>query len=303
MIRKKDLLSISDLSPEEVNSLIKNALYMKAHKNKPLLKDKVLALLFEKPSLRTKVSFSVAMFQLGGNCIFLPKEEIGIGTREDTSDIAQVLSKYVHGIVYRTFSHQVLEKMANNASIPVINGLSDLEHPCQALSDILTIFEKKGKFKRIKIAYIGDGNNVAHSLALAAILVGMDFIISNPPGYGLNTEIVNKIQKLSRETGGRISIEKDPFKAVKKADIVYTDVWTSMGQEAESEKRRREFSGYQVNAALMAAAPSQALLMHPLPAHYGEEVQKEVLQGPQSIVYDQAENRLHMQKAILLHLL
>lgn len=303
MIRKKDLLSISDLSPEEVNSLIKNALYMKAHKNKPLLKDKVLALLFEKPSLRTKVSFSVAMFQLGGNCIFLPKEEIGIGTREDTSDIAQVLSKYVHGIVYRTFSHQVLEKMANNASIPVINGLSDLEHPCQALSDILTIFEKKGKFKRIKIAYIGDGNNVAHSLALAAILVGMDFIISNPPGYGLNTEIVNKIQKLSRETGGRISIEKDPFKAVKKADIVYTDVWTSMGQEAESEKRHRDFSGYQVNAALMAAAPSQALLMHPLPAHYGEEVHKEVLQGPQSIVYDQAENRLHMQKAILLHLL
>lgn len=276
---------------------------MKAHKNRPLLKDKVLALLFEKPSLRTKVSFCVAMFQLGGNCIFLSKEEIGIGTREDPSDIAQVLSKYVDGVVYRTFSHQVLEKLANHASIPVINGLSDLEHPCQALADILTIYEKTEKFKNIKIAYIGDGNNVAHSLALAAISVGMDFIIANPTGYDMNMDIIKKVRKVSREGGGNISFEKDPFKAVKKADIIYTDVWTSMGQEAESEKRRHDFSGYQVNTALMAAAPSQALFMHPLPAHYGEEVQKEVLQGPQSIVYDQAENRLHMQKAILLYLL
>lgn len=297
------MLSVSDLSSDQVNYLIKDAIHLKEKQNSSLLKDKVLALLFEKPSLRTKVSFSVAMFQLGGNCIFLSKEEIGIGTREDPSDIANVLSRYVHGIAYRTFSHKILEKLAKHASVPVINGLSDLEHPCQALSDILTIYEKKGKLKGIKVAYIGDGNNVAHSLALAAALVGMDFVIANPHGYSMNKDITNKVREHSLKSGARISFEEDPYKAVRKADIIYTDVWTSMGQEAEAQKRRRDFSGFQINTTLMAAAPGQALIMHPLPAHYGEEIQEEVLQGPQSIVYDQAENRLHMQKAILLYLL
>ncbi len=303
MIRRKHLLSISDLSRDEINYVVEEAIHLREYTSGSPLKHQVLALLFEKPSLRTKVSFSVAMYQLGGECIFLPKEEIGIGTREDPSDIAQVLSRYVNGIVYRTFSHQTLEQMAEHASIPVINGLSDLEHPCQALADVLTIYEKKGKLKGVKIAYIGDGNNVAHSLALAAVSLGMDFVISNPPGYGMNPSIVTKVERLSRESGGNIFMEEDPFKAVKHADVVYTDVWTSMGQEAESQKRRRDFSGYQVNAALMNAAPSEALLMHPLPAHYGEEIQKEVLHGPQSVVVDQAENRLHAQKAVLLHLL
>lgn len=302
-MNKKDLLSVTDLSPEEIHFLLDKAIYLKTHKYRPILKNRALALLFDKPSLRTKVSFSVAMFQLGGNCIFLSKDEIGIGTREAPSDIARVLSRYVDTIVYRTYSHNVLKEMASFSSVPVINGLSDVEHPCQALADILTIYEKKGKFKGITVVYIGDGNNVAHSLALAAASVGMDFIMSNPPGYSMSPEIVRIAEKCSVKSGSRLSFDKDPFKAVNHADVIYTDVWTSMGHEAEAQKRRIIFAGYQVNAALMSAAPPEAIFMHPMPAHYGEEVQKELATGPQSVIYDQAENRLHIQKAVLLYLL
>jgi ornithine carbamoyltransferase len=304
-----NLLSVADLSSEDIWHLIEKAVSskslvdLKQRERKAYLKKKVLALLFEKPSLRTRVSFEVAMWQLGGNTLYLSPDEVGLGKRERIPDVARTLSRYVDGIVARTFSHQTLELLAQYAQVPVINGLSDQEHPCQALGDLLTIYEKKGKLKGLKLAFIGDGNNVARSLLLAASLMGVNFSIASPPAYQFQDTVLRQAQEFALQSGSRIFLTSDPRLATENADIVYTDVWTSMGQEAEAEARRLAFATYRVDAQLLSLAKKDALFMHPLPAHHGEEVAEGLLDHPQSVVFDQAENRLHIQKAILLKLL
>jgi ornithine carbamoyltransferase len=304
-----NLLSVADLSAEDIWHLIEKAVSskslvdLKQRERKAYLKKKVLALLFEKPSLRTRVSFEVAMWQLGGNTLYLSPDEVGLGKRERIPDVARTLSRYVDGIVARTFSHQTLELLAQYAQVPVINGLSDQEHPCQALGDLLTIYEKKGKLKGLKLAFIGDGNNVARSLLLAASLMGVNFSIASPPAYQFQDTVLRQAQEFALQSGSRIFLTSDPRLATENADIVYTDVWTSMGQEAEAEARRLAFATYRVDAQLLSLAKKDALFMHPLPAHHGEEVAEGLLDHPQSVVFDQAENRLHIQKAILLKLL
>ena len=299
----KDLLSVSDFSREEIEQLIGQALGMKQKGVQALLSGKTLALLFEKPSLRTRVSFDLAMCQLGGHAIYLSPDEVGLGAREAIPDVARVLSRYVDGIAARTFSHQTLLTLAEHSSVPVINALSDLEHPCQVLSDLLTIYEKKGRLAGLTLAFIGDGNNVAHSLLLAASLTGMNFRIASPPGYEIKKEVLNQGRELAASSGSQIELTAKPGEAAKEADIVYTDVWTSMGQEAEAEKRRLAFSGYQIDEKLLSLAKRDALFMHPLPAHHGEEISAQLLDSPQSVVFDQAENRLHLQKALLAKML
>ena len=294
-MKGKDLISIADLKSEDIQRLIASAARLKQGGRKPLLEGKILALMFEKPSLRTRVSFDVAMKQLGGDAIYLSPAEVGLGQREPISDVAKVLSRYVDGIVARTFSHSSVALLAQHATVPVINGLSDEEHPCQVLSDLLTIYEKKGGLEGLTLAYVGDANNVANSLLLAASIMGIDFRMANPEGYEPKPEL----QKMAPMA----QFAQDPKIAVENADVVYTDVWTSMGQEAETEKRKTAFSSYQVNAELLALAKKDAIFMHPLPAHHGEEIAEGVLDLPQSVVFDQAENRLHMQKAILAELL
>ncbi len=300
---KKDLLSVSDLSRKEIEQLIGQALVMKQKGIQSLLSGKTLALLFEKPSLRTRVSFEIAMHQLGGLAIYLSPDEVGLGRREAIPDVGRVLSRYVDGITARTFSHQTLLILAEHSSVPVINALSDLEHPCQALSDLLTIYEKKGKLAGLTLAFIGDGNNVAHSLLLAASLTGMNFCIASPPGYEIKKAVLDQGRELATSSGSQIQLLAKPGEAAKDADIVYTDVWTSMGQEAEAEKRRLAFSSYQVDEKLLSSAKGDALFMHPLPAHHGEEISVGLLHDPMSIVFDQAENRLHLQKALLAKML
>ena len=295
----KDLISIADLSSKDIQGLIESAVELKRKRNNTLLKGKTLAMIFEKPSLRTRVSFDVGMFELGGHSIYLSPAEIGLGKREPIADAAEVLSRYVQGIMARTFAHDTVVQLAKHATVPVINGLSDEEHPCQILADLQTIYEKKGKLKGLNVAYIGDANNCANSLMLACAITGMEFRIACPAGYTPSDAIMRK----ARGKKGRIMVTDDPKKAVKGADVIYTDVWTSMGQEAESAKRRRDFSGFQVNSKLIAAAKKDVILLHPLPAHYGEEVAEGMLRKPRSVVFDQAENRLHMQKAILVKLM
>ena len=302
-MKGKDLLSISDLESEDISSLISDAVDMKAQGQLALLGGKTLALIFEKPSLRTRVSFEVAMRQLGGQTIYLSSAEVGLGERESLSDIARVLSRYVDAIVARTFSHQTLEVLASYADVPVINALSDLEHPCQALADLFTIYEKKGELQGLTLAFIGDGNNVAHSLLLAASLTGMNFRIACPPGYRVQERILHLAQGYALGSGAEIFCAEEPRLAVNGADVVYTDVWTSMGQEAEADQRRRVFASYQVNSELLSLAKDDAILMHPLPAHRGEEVAEGILDSPQSVVFDQAENRLYLQKALLATML
>ncbi len=299
----KDLLSVSDLSSEDVRLLISNAIDMKTEGWTSQLSGKVLALVFEKPSLRTRVSFELAMRQLGGQVIYLSPEEVGLGKRESIPDVARVLGRYVNAIAARTFSHQTLEVLAAHSDVPVINALSDLEHPCQALADLLTICEKKGGLEDLVLAYIGDGNNVAHSLMLAASLAGMNFRIASPSDFGVQERILHLARDYAIGSGAEIYCTEEPRLAVSGADIVYTDVWTSMGQEAEAERRRQIFAGYQVNSELLSLAKEDAILMHPLPAHYGEEVAEGILDSPQSVVFDQAENRMHMQKALLAGML
>ena len=296
---KKDLLSIADLGVEDIRLLISDAIDMKAQGWVSSLNDKTLAIMFEKPSLRTRVSFELAMRQLGGQTVYLSPDEVGLGERESVADVARVLSRYVNAITARTFSHQTLETLAGYAGVPVINALSDREHPCQALADLLTVCEKKGDLSGLNLAYVGDGNNVARSLMLAASLSGMNFRIATPAGYAIDDETFNLAQSNALGTDARIFYTEDPRQAVTDADIVYTDVWTSMGQEAEAEARRQAFSGYQVDAELLSLAREDAILMHPLPAHYGEEVAEGILDSPASVVFDQAENRLHLQKALL----
>jgi len=300
---KRDLLSVSDLSPEEIQSLMEQALVMKRGDTPCVLAGKTLALLFEKPSLRTRVSFEMAMHQLGGHAIYLSPDEVGLGKREAIPDVARVLSRYVDGVAARTFSHQTLLILAEYSSVPVINALSDIEHPCQALADFLTIYEKKGRLAGLTLAFIGDGNNVANSLLLAASLTGMNFSIASPPGYEIRKEIIKQSGGFAVLKDSQIVLTNEPYEAVKNADVVYTDVWTSMGQEAEAEKRRLAFSGYQVNEKLLSLAKGDALFMHPLPAHHGEETSAGLLDSARSVVFDQAENRLHLQKALLAKML
>ena len=299
----KHLLSIADLSIEEVEALIRRAVDLKGGPSPQVMAGKSAALLFEKPSLRTKVSFDIAVHQLGGHPLYLGKDEVGMGVREPVSDTARILSRYVDVIIVRTFAQSTLETLAQYSSVPVINALSDDEHPCQALADLLTVYEKKGGLKGTTIAYIGDGNNVAVSLALAAVSVGANFTIAAPPGYHMPDAAMEEVIRRGRVTGVRVTLTESPQDAVRGADVVYTDVWTSMGQEEETERRREAFKGYRVDPELLALAGDGALFMHPLPAHPGEEISEGLLEHPQSVVFDQAENRLHAQKAALLEIL
>jgi len=300
---EKDLLSVSDFNRKEIERLIEQAVHMKKEGVSPLLSGRTLALLFEKPSLRTRVSFEIAMYQLGGHSIYLSPEEVGLGKREPVADAARVLSRYVDGIAARTFSQETLRFLAGHSSVPVINALSDLEHPCQALSDLLTIYEKKGRLPGLNLAFIGDSNNVANSLLLAACLLGMNFHIASPPGYEVKGEVLSQGREFAALSGSQIQLTSDPYEAAKDADIVYTDVWASMGQEAEAEQRRLAFAGYQVDNKLLSLAEGGVLFMHPLPAHHGEEISAGLLDDPRSVVFDQAENRLHLQKALLARIL
>jgi ornithine carbamoyltransferase len=302
-MKGKDLLSIADLSSEDISQLISDAVDMKTAGWLSMLSGKTLAIMFEKPSLRTRVSFELAMRQLGGQTIYLSPAEVGLGQREAVPDVARVLSRYVDAIAARTFSHESLEVLAGSATVPVINALSDWEHPCQALADILTIYEKKGELGGLTLAFVGDGNNVARSLMLAASLTGMRFRIASPAGYRVDDRVVQLAQTNAASSGGEILCLEDPRLAVSRADIVYTDVWASMGQEAEAEARRKIFAGYQVTTELLSLAGEEAIFMHPLPAHHGEEVAEGVIDSPRSVVFDQAENRLHLQKALLAQML
>jgi ornithine carbamoyltransferase len=303
ILQSKDFLSIGDLTPEGLRWLISGAAGMKHQGWNSLLSEKVLVLLFEKPSTRTRVSFEVAMRQLGGHCLYLSPEEVGLGKREPAADVARVLSRYANVIAARTFSHATLETMAANADIPVINALSDLEHPCQGLADLLTIFEKKQTLAGVNIGFVGDGNNTAHSLMLGAAMCGANFKIASPAGYEVKEAVLARARAYAADNGAAITCTQDPRQAVAGADVVYTDVWVSMGQEAEAEKRRRAFAGYQVTSELLALAREDAILMHPLPAHHGEEVAEGIIYTGQSVVFDQAENRLHAQKALLADIL
>lgn len=300
---EKDLLSIADLSSEEIGSLLGEAVEIKTEGWLSSLNGKVLALMFEKPSLRTRVSFELAMRQLGGQVLYLSPAEVGLGQREAVADVARVLGRYVDAVAARTFSHQTLQGLAEYAGVPVINALSDREHPCQALADLLTIYEKKGRLEGLTLAYVGDGNNVAHSLLLAATMTGMNFRIASPPGYQVQDGILHQARDYAAGSGAEVFCTEVPRLAVTGADVIYTDVWTSMGQEAEAERRRRAFAGYQIDQSLLSLARDDAILMHPLPAHRGEEVSEDILDSPQSVVFDQAENRLHLQKALLARLL
>ncbi|MBI2957644.1 MAG: ornithine carbamoyltransferase [Chloroflexi bacterium] len=298
-LKGRDLISIADLSSAEAQWLIKKAATGKKGKVPPVLNGRTLALLFEKPSLRTRVSFDVAMDQLGGHCLYLSPQEVALGKREPVADVARVLTRYVNGIVARTFAHETVVSLAKYASVPVINGLSDCEHPCQALADLLTIYEKKGKLEGITLAYVGDGNNVANSLMLAAAHTGMRFRIASPAGYAVCDDVLGKARELARRSGAEIVTTADPGAAVAGADVVYTDVWVSMGQESQARERLAAMAPYQVNKSLLERAHPDALFMHPLPAHHGEEVADGVIDSPQSVVFDQAENRLHIQRTIL----
>ena len=302
-LKTKHLLSIADFTPDEVEALIEDAVELKSNRWLVLLENKILAILFEKPSLRTRVSFEVAMRQLGGEAIYLSPAEVGLGTRESVPDVARVLSRMVDGVACRTFAQKNLELLAQYGNIPVINALSDYEHPCQALADLLTIYEHKGKLKGLTLAFIGDGNNVAHSLMLACAMVGMNFHIASPKKYSVQREVLAKARRYAKDSGAEILCTEKPQEAIMGVDIAYTDTWISMGQEAETEIRRKAFVGYQINDKLLSLAKRNVIVMHDLPAHRGEEVAEGVLESKRSVVFDQAENRLHAQKAVLAKLL
>jgi ornithine carbamoyltransferase len=306
-MKGKNLVSINDLNREEVAQILETAEIIKlrhySNEEQPLLKGKVLGMIFQKPSLRTRVSFEAGMIQLGGQAIYLGPDDIKLGQREATKDIAQVLSRYVSGIMARTFSHEIIQELAKHSTVPVINGLSDLLHPCQALGDLLTVKEKKGRLSNLKLVYIGDGNNVAHSLMFGAVKVGMNIVLAVPPGYEPKDEIVNIAKEDAKKINCTIEIVHDPKEAVKGADVIYTDVWTSMGYEKESEIRKEVFKPYQINQDLVKKAKDDVIILHCLPAHRGEEITDEVIDGPHSVVIDQAENRLHAQKGVLALLL
>ncbi|MDI9643314.1 MAG: ornithine carbamoyltransferase [Archaeoglobaceae archaeon] len=294
----RHLISIADLSREEILELLKLALKLKEERKKGIfeekLKNKTLAMLFELPSTRTRISFEVAMLELGGNALYLNWNDLQLGRGEPIKDTARVMSRYAHGIMIRARRHETIVELAKFSSIPVINGLSNLEHPCQVLADLLTIYEHKGL--KAKITWLGDGNNVCNSLILLSAILGLEMVVACPKGY--EPALFSK----ALEIGGKVRIERDPKKAVENADVLYTDVWVSMGQEAEKEKRLRDFRGYEISMELVKLA-NDPIIMHCMPVHRGEEIMDEVIESKNSVIYEQAENRLHMQKAILLKFL
>ncbi|MBQ3541249.1 MAG: ornithine carbamoyltransferase [Phascolarctobacterium sp.] len=302
-LKHKDLISIHDLEIGEVALILDVAAKLKRKQKKgephQYLKGKTLAMLFSKASTRTRTSFEVGFFQLGGHPIYLSDDASQIGRGEPVKDTARVLSRFVDGIMIRTFSHESVIELAKYASIPVINGLTDLLHPCQALTDLFTIQEKMKVLKGRKMVYVGDGNNMAHSLMYAAAKVGMNMVCACPKGYQPDPKVLAEAQEDASQTGCTITVEEDVMKAVKGADVLYTDTWASMGQEEEHDARKKIFAPYQINAELLAAARPEAIVMHCLPAYRGEEITDDVIEGPRSVVFDQAENRLHVQKAIM----
>jgi ornithine carbamoyltransferase len=302
-MKGRDLLSISDLSVEEIHEIIDLAMAQKRElkegRIQPTLKGKMFVMYFEKPSLRTRVSFQVGIADLGGTSFYISSEDTHAQRGEPMDDTGRVLSRYADGIIYRAFKHSDVQRMAEFATVPVINALSDFSHPCQGLADLLTIYEKKGKNERVKLAFVGDGNNVAHSLIYICGKVGIDLSLAVPEGYDPLPEVMEQGLADAGKSGASIDVVRKPEDAVAGADIVYTDVWISMGMEEEARARRYAFRGYMVDAELMAKAKPDALFMHDLPAHRNEEVHPDVIEGPQSVVFDQAENRLHAQKAVL----
>jgi ornithine carbamoyltransferase len=302
----KDFIAIADYSPRELQEMLDLAIELKEEwktsGNPPLLKGKVLAMIFQKPSLRTRVSFDMAMRHLGGDALYLSPNEIGLGKRESIADIARVLAGYVQAIMARVFDHQHVVELANWSDVPVINGLSDYNHPCQAMADALTIQEKFGKLKGLTVSYVGDGNNVAVSLMHISSKLGANFTIASPEGYDLPATTVEIARQIASDSGSSITLLRDPQEAVRGAQVIYTDTWTSMGQEEESKQRERVFPPYQVNNDLLAKADPNVIVMHCLPAHRGQEITDEVADGPHSALFPQAHNRLHAQKAILVRL-
>lgn len=301
-MRGKDFLSIKDLEPDEVSAMVQRAREIKKNETPRPLAGKVLALVFEKPSLRTRVSFEVGIRQMGGECIYLSQSDIGLGVREPEIDVARVLERLVDGVVARVFSHRSLEILAENTTIPVINALSDLAHPCQALGDLLTMNESKGDLAGLNVTYVGDGNNIASSLALACSSVGANFTIAAPSDYHVPSIAWEEARYRAALSESSLDWVEEPREAVRDADVVYTDVWVSMGDEAEADDRRRVFAEYQVGGELMSLAKPDAVFMHDMPAHRGEEVSEDMLDHPSSIVFHQAENRLHAQKAVMAEL-
>jgi ornithine carbamoyltransferase len=301
----KDFLSIHDLSPYQFSQVmdLTREIKEKPHRFRDRLKNKILAMIFEKPSLRTRMTFEAGMLQLGGEAIYLAPTDIQMGTRETTKDVGKNLERWVDAVMLRTFDHKTAVDLAQSCRIPVINALTDLLHPCQAMADFFTLKEKRGDLVHMRLAYVGDGNNVCHSLLLAAAKTGSKISVATPPGYEPDPDIINMAVKDGQETQFEIFITTDPHDAVRNADVVYTDVWASMGKEAEKTDRTEVFTPFQVNRELMAQAKPGALFMHCLPAHRGEEVSDDIMDSSQSIVFDQAENRLHVQKAIMLLLI
>jgi ornithine carbamoyltransferase len=303
----RHFLSITDTSSKELDELLNLAIRLKTEwqggGNEPLLDGKTLAMVFQKPSLRTRVSFDMAMRHLGGDALYLSPSEIGLGKREAIADVSRVLSGYVDGIMARVFDHEHILELARYASVPVINGLSDFNHPCQALADVLTILEHFDHLGNLNVTFVGDGNNVATSLLFACTRLGMNFSIASPEGYRLPQEVLESAKEMARETGISIKTERDPREAVKGAHVIYTDTWVSMGQEEEIKQRESVFTPYQVNAELVTHADPSAIVLHCLPAHRGQEITDDVTDGPQSKIFLQAENRMHAQKAVLVTLM
>ncbi|WP_046227693.1 ornithine carbamoyltransferase [Paenibacillus dauci] len=303
----KDFVELSDYTAEEINFLIELAIELKrkqkAGESYRPLEGKTVGLIFEKSSTRTRVSFEVGTYQLGGHALFLSKNDIQMGRGETIADTARVMSRYLDGIMIRTFGHENVTELAKYADIPVINGLSDLGHPCQVLADFQTIVEQKGKLKGLKLAYIGDGNNMAHSLMIGGARVGLDVYVASPEGYEPDPAVIKQCEQLAAESGATIKVVRDPQEAVQDADVIYTDVWASMGFEEEQKIREKAFAAYQVNEALVSYAKPDYIFLHCLPAHRGEEVSAGVIDGPNSVIFDEAENRLHAQKAIMAALI
>ena len=303
----RHFIDLTEWSSEDLRQILDLAIHLKMNwrsgGNQPVLKGKALAMIFQKPSLRTRVSFEIGMQQLGGSAVMIGPQEIGLGKRESIADVAQSLSCFVQGIMARVFEHEHVTGLATYATVPVINGLSDTQHPCQAMADMLTIYERFGRLAGLRMVYVGDGNNVALSLAQAAANFGMHFAVATPPGYGLSEDAVAGIEETAERSGGSMEAYEDPYTAVKQADVVYTDTWVSMGQEAETEQRTAALRPYQLNNDLMRQAGKHAVAMHCLPAHRGYEITDGVADGKQSVIFQQAENRLHVQKAILVTLM
>jgi ornithine carbamoyltransferase len=311
---KRDIISVLDMK-DDFEKILANAVKMKndlrkkepkkgpATKPQQPLKGKVLGMVFEKPSLRTRMSFEVGMTQLGGHGLYIGPDEVKIGKRESVSDVAHVLSRYVDCIMYRAFSNDIMRELAKHASVPVINGLDDMEHPCQCAADMMTVLEKKHKLKGLTMVYVGDGNNVCNSLMLGAALVGMNMRVATPKDHRPNADMVAKAQEIAKLKGCTVELLQNPYQAAEGADVIYTDTWVSMGQEAEKEAREKLFLPYQVNDKMAEKANKDWIFLHCLPAHRGQEVSAEVIDGPHSVVFDQAENRMHAQKAILLAVL